>query len=46
VRTLMVAEGCDENEAYGRLRREAMQARLTLEQTAASILTDPRKQAG
>jgi AmiR/NasT family two-component response regulator len=46
VRTLMVAEGCDENEAYGRLRREAMQARLTLEQTAASILTDPQKQAG
>jgi AmiR/NasT family two-component response regulator len=46
VRTLMVAEGCDENEAYGRLRREAMQTRLTLEQTAASILTNPRRQAG
>lgn len=46
VRTLMVAEGCDENEAYGRLRREAMQTRLTLEQTAASILASPRRQAG
>ncbi|HEY6732263.1 MAG TPA: ANTAR domain-containing protein, partial [Roseiarcus sp.] len=30
VRTLMVADGCDENEAYGRLRHEAMQTRLTL----------------
>ena len=46
VRTLMVADGCDENEAYGRLRREAMQSRLTLEQAAASILAGPRKQAG
>jgi AmiR/NasT family two-component response regulator len=46
VRTLMTAEGCDENEAYGRLRREAMQTRLTLEQTAASILARPRRQAG
>jgi AmiR/NasT family two-component response regulator len=46
VRTLMVADGCDENEAYGRLRREAMQTRLTLEQAAASILASPRKQAG
>ena len=46
VRTLMLAEGCDENDAYGRLRREAMQTRLTLEQTAASILTGPRRQAG
>jgi AmiR/NasT family two-component response regulator len=46
VRTLMTAEGCDESEAYGRLRREAMQTRLTLEQTAASILARPRRQAG
>jgi AmiR/NasT family two-component response regulator len=46
VRTLMTADGCDENEAYGRLRREAMQTRLTLEQAAASILASPRKQAG
>jgi AmiR/NasT family two-component response regulator len=46
VRTFMTAEGCDENEAYGRLRREAMQTRLTLEQTAASILARPRRQAG
>ena len=46
VRTLMVADGCDENEAYGRLRRKAMQTRLTLEQAAASILASSRKQAG
>ena len=46
VRTLMAADGCDENEAYGRLRREAMQTRLTLEQAAASILASPRRQAG
>jgi AmiR/NasT family two-component response regulator len=46
VRTLMTAEGCDENEAYARLRREAMQTRLTLEQTAASILASPQRQAG
>ena len=46
VRTLMAADGGDENEAYGRLRREAMQTRLTLEQAAASILASPRKQAG
>ena len=46
VRILMVADGCDENEAYGRLRRKAMQTRLTLEQAAASILASPRKQAG
>jgi AmiR/NasT family two-component response regulator len=46
VQTLMVAEGCDENEAYARLRREAMQTRLTLEQTAASILANPQRQAG
>ena len=46
VRTLMAADGCDESEAYGRLRREAMQTRLTLEQAAASILASPRKQAG
>jgi AmiR/NasT family two-component response regulator len=46
VRTLMTAEGCDENEAYALLRREAMQTRLTLEQTAASILASPQRQAG
>ena len=46
VRTVMVTEGCDENEAYGRLRREAMQTRQTLEQTAASMLASPRRQAG
>jgi AmiR/NasT family two-component response regulator len=46
VRTLMIADGCDENEAYGRLRHQAMQTRLTLEQTAASMLASPRKQAG
>ena len=42
----MVTDGCGEEEAYGRLRREAMQTRLTLEQTAASILASPRRQAG
>jgi AmiR/NasT family two-component response regulator len=46
VRTLMTVEGCDENEAYGRLRREAMQTRQTLEQAAASMLASPRRQAG
>ena len=46
VRTLMIAEGCDENEAYGRLRREAMQTRQTLEQAAAFILTNSKRQAG
>jgi AmiR/NasT family two-component response regulator len=46
VRILMTAESCDENEAYGRLRGEAMQTRQTLEQTAASILASPRRQAG
>jgi AmiR/NasT family two-component response regulator len=46
VRAFMIAEGCDENEAYGRLRREAMRKRLTLEQTAASLLAAPRKHAG
>jgi AmiR/NasT family two-component response regulator len=46
VRALMMANGCDENEAYGRLRREAMQTRLTLEQTAASIVANPQRQAG
>ena len=46
VRTLMIADGCDENEAYDRLRREAMQTRLTLEHTAASILASPQRQAG
>ena len=35
-----------ENEAYGRLRREAMHTRLTLEQAAASMLASPRKQTG
>jgi AmiR/NasT family two-component response regulator len=46
VRILMIAEGCDENEAYGRLRRDAMRTRLTLEQTAATLLASPRRQAG
>jgi AmiR/NasT family two-component response regulator len=46
VHTLMTTYGCDENEAYGRLRRDAMQTRLTLEQTAASILTSPQRQVG
>jgi AmiR/NasT family two-component response regulator len=46
VRALMVADGCDENEAYARLRREAMQTRLTFEQTAASLLASPQRQAG
>jgi AmiR/NasT family two-component response regulator len=46
VQTLMLTEGCDENEAYGRLRREAMQTRRTLEQAAASMLASPRKHAG
>jgi AmiR/NasT family two-component response regulator len=46
VRALMVAEGCDENEAYARLRREAMRTRLTCEHAAASILASPRRQAG
>jgi AmiR/NasT family two-component response regulator len=46
VRTFMAADGCGENEAYGCLRREAMQKRLTLEQAAASILASPRRQAG
>jgi AmiR/NasT family two-component response regulator len=46
VRILMAAEGCDENEAYGRLRREAMAMRLTLEQAAASLLASPRRRAG
>ena len=46
VQTLMTTYGCDENEAYGRLRREAMQTRLTLEQAAACILTSPQRQVG
>jgi AmiR/NasT family two-component response regulator len=46
VRTLMIAEGRDENEAYGRLRHEAMRTRQTLEQAAAFMLASPRKQAG
>jgi AmiR/NasT family two-component response regulator len=46
VLSLMTGDGCDENEAYGRLRREAMQTRLTLEQVAASLLAGPRRQAG
>lgn len=46
VRTLMVADSCDESESYDRLRREAMQTRLTIEQAAASILANPRRQAG
>ena len=46
VRTFMAAEDCGEDEAYGRLRREAMRKRLTLEQAAASILGSPRREAG
>ncbi len=46
VRAFMVAEGCDENEAYGRLRREAMRTRLTLEQAAGSLLASPRRHVG
>jgi AmiR/NasT family two-component response regulator len=46
VHTLMTTYGCDENEAYGRLRRDAMRTRLTLEQTAACILTSPQRQVG
>jgi AmiR/NasT family two-component response regulator len=46
VRAFMVTDGCDENEAYSRLRREAMRQRLTLEQAAALILARPRRQAG
>jgi AmiR/NasT family two-component response regulator len=46
VQILMVKDDCGEDEAYGRLRREAMRQRLTLEQTAASILASPRKHAG
>ena len=46
VQTFMAADGCDENEAYGRLRREAMKTRRTLEQTAASIIASARRQAG
>jgi AmiR/NasT family two-component response regulator len=46
VQSFMAADGCSEDEAYGRLRREAMQNRLTLEQAAASILASPRRQAG
>lgn len=46
VRTFMAADGCGEDEAYGRLRREAMRKRLTLEQAAALILASPRRQAG
>jgi AmiR/NasT family two-component response regulator len=46
VQSLMVADGCDENEAYGRLRREAMRTRLTLEQAAASMFTSPQRRAG
>jgi AmiR/NasT family two-component response regulator len=46
VRAFMIADACGENEAYGRLRREAMETRLTLEQAAASILASSRRQAG
>jgi AmiR/NasT family two-component response regulator len=45
VRTFMAADGCDENRACGRLRREAIQKRLTLKQAAAFILASPRRQA-
>jgi AmiR/NasT family two-component response regulator len=46
VRAFMATDGCDENEAYGRLRHEAMQTRLTLEQAAASILAGSQRHAG
>jgi len=46
VQRFMAAYECSEDEAYGRLRREAMQSRLTLEQAAASILASSRRQAG
>lgn len=46
VQAFIAAGGCDEDEAYGRLRREAMRRRLTLEQTAASILASAQRQAG
>ena len=45
VRTFMAADGCDENKACGRLRREAIRKRLTLKQAAAFILASPRRQA-
>ena len=45
-RTFMAADGRGENQVHDRLRREAMQKRLTLEQAAASILASPRRQAG
>ena len=41
----MAADGCDENKACGRLRREAIRKRLTLKQAAAFILASPRRQA-
>lgn len=46
VRALVAAEGCDENAAYGRLRREAMRTRLTLEQAAGSLLASARRHLG
>ena len=46
VQSLMAARDCDESAAYDLVRREAMRRRLTLEQTAAAILADPRRRAG
>jgi AmiR/NasT family two-component response regulator len=46
VQVLMKASGCGEEEAYSQLRREAMRARLALEQAAAAILTEQRTKAG
>jgi AmiR/NasT family two-component response regulator len=46
VQSLMAGDGCGEEEAYDALRREAMQRRITLEQTAAALLVRPRKQVG
>lgn len=39
VAAVMVAQGVDEEDAYGRLRRAAMERRLSLEQMAAALLS-------
>lgn len=46
VRTFMTSDGCSEDDAYGRLRREAMRRRMTLEETAALILACPGRLVG
>ncbi len=46
VQALMRARGCGEEEAYRHLRRDAMGARVPLEQAAAAILAAPRTRAG